>query len=189
MIILTGKQNSSKAGLTNVVYWVRICSRSRPLFMSRRTTGELGQTTDAHWQLEYWMFEWERLRQQYLYETVWHLNLCPQRASCGTCHELSEGKTPGSPQKGPHLQGKPRSCLPACKHSNLNRDIHTCVWKISLKTSSCYKECKNPSPLPGMSDKVICWHFHHLTLDNVLQCFVHQFIIKCLWKTKRNVIW
>lgn len=35
--ILTGKQNSSKAGLTNVVYCVRICSRSLPRLMSRRT--------------------------------------------------------------------------------------------------------------------------------------------------------
>lgn len=43
-IILTGKQNSSKAGLTNVVYWERICSRSRPLLMSRRTTGKMRST-------------------------------------------------------------------------------------------------------------------------------------------------
>lgn len=43
-IILTGKQNSSKAGLTNVVYWERICSRSRPLFMSRRTKGKMRST-------------------------------------------------------------------------------------------------------------------------------------------------
>lgn len=33
----TGKQNSSKAGFTNVVYCVRICSRSLPRFISRRT--------------------------------------------------------------------------------------------------------------------------------------------------------
>ena len=38
----TGRQNSSKAGLTKVVYCVRICSRSRPRYTSRRTavTGE-----------------------------------------------------------------------------------------------------------------------------------------------------
>lgn len=36
---LTGKQNSSKAGLTNVVYCERICSRSLPRLMSRRTAG------------------------------------------------------------------------------------------------------------------------------------------------------
>lgn len=35
----TGRQNSSKAGLTKVVYWVRICSRSLPRFTSRRTVG------------------------------------------------------------------------------------------------------------------------------------------------------
>lgn len=39
VFILTGRQNSSKAGLTNVVYCVRICSRSLPRLMSRRTTG------------------------------------------------------------------------------------------------------------------------------------------------------
>lgn len=46
---LTGKQNSSKAGLTNVVYWLRICSRSLPRFMSRRTAGkeEEGSQTTA----------------------------------------------------------------------------------------------------------------------------------------------
>lgn len=33
----TGRQNSSKAGFTKVVYWVRICSRSRPRCTSRRT--------------------------------------------------------------------------------------------------------------------------------------------------------
>lgn len=38
VFILTGRQNSSKAGLTNVVYCVRICSRSLPRLMSRRTT-------------------------------------------------------------------------------------------------------------------------------------------------------
>lgn len=38
-VTLTGRQNSSKAGLTNVVYCVRICSRSLPRLMSRRTTG------------------------------------------------------------------------------------------------------------------------------------------------------
>lgn len=33
----TGRQNSSKAGFTKVVYWVRICSRSLPRLTSRRT--------------------------------------------------------------------------------------------------------------------------------------------------------
>lgn len=41
-VALTGKQNSSKAGLTNVVYCVRICSRSLPRFMSRRTMRTTG---------------------------------------------------------------------------------------------------------------------------------------------------
>lgn len=36
-LTLTGKQNSSKAGLTKVVYCDRICSRSRPRAMSRST--------------------------------------------------------------------------------------------------------------------------------------------------------
>lgn len=40
----TGRQNSSKAGLTKVVYWVRICSRSLPRFTSRRTAA-----TGARW--------------------------------------------------------------------------------------------------------------------------------------------
>lgn len=52
--ILTGKQNSSKAGLTNVVYCVRICSRSRPLVMSRRTTGELSLMVHMLWQVLEW---------------------------------------------------------------------------------------------------------------------------------------
>jgi len=35
---LTGRQNSSKAGLTKVMYWLSTCSRSRPLsLMSLRT--------------------------------------------------------------------------------------------------------------------------------------------------------
>lgn len=71
-IILTGKQNSSKAGLTNVVYWVRICSRSLPLFMSRRTTEKIrfnywytvcniwnfvqeGDTDTSAWQSDVWI--------------------------------------------------------------------------------------------------------------------------------------
>lgn len=35
---LTGKQNSSKAGLTNVMYWDRICSRSLPRSLMSRNT-------------------------------------------------------------------------------------------------------------------------------------------------------
>lgn len=35
---LTGEQNSSNAGLTNVIYWLRICSKSRPRSVKSRTT-------------------------------------------------------------------------------------------------------------------------------------------------------
>lgn len=46
--ILTGKQNSSKAGLTNLMYWVRTLSKSRPRSqMSRSTTGD-NQVRTAH---------------------------------------------------------------------------------------------------------------------------------------------
>lgn len=38
---LTGRQNSSKAGFTNVIYWLKTCSRSRPRsLMSRKTDRE-----------------------------------------------------------------------------------------------------------------------------------------------------
>lgn len=43
----TGRQNSSKAGLTNVVYCVRICSRSRPRCTSRRTA-VIGESRGLH---------------------------------------------------------------------------------------------------------------------------------------------
>lgn len=35
---LTGEQNSSKAGFTNVIYWFKMCSKSRPLSLISRTT-------------------------------------------------------------------------------------------------------------------------------------------------------
>lgn len=42
---LTGKQNSSKAGLTNVMYWDKICSRSLPLSLMSLNTIREGKTT------------------------------------------------------------------------------------------------------------------------------------------------
>ena len=38
IVIVTGRQNSSKAGFTNVVYWYRIWSKSRPLSFTSRNT-------------------------------------------------------------------------------------------------------------------------------------------------------
>lgn len=47
---LTGKQNSSKAGLTNVMYCDKICSRSRPLSLMSLNTGREKQENVAETQ-------------------------------------------------------------------------------------------------------------------------------------------
>ena len=115
-VTLTGKQNSSKAGLTNVVYWLRICSRSLPRFMSRRTT-ETNLVTLLTGCCNIWSIVCGKYWND-LCETVWRLNLCRQRASCGTFPALSVCRRPESPQRGPHPLGTPWSCLPTWEQAH-----------------------------------------------------------------------
>lgn len=135
----TGKQNSSKAGLTNVVYWVRICSRSLPRFISRRTTAGKLKKKQNTWVLPHahgGMRNTSRTLTavQYLCGTAWRRNRCPQRAGDGTCPECLGCRKPGSPQRERRQQDKPQSSPPACHERNTQSTLlrGACTTRSSL---------------------------------------------------------
>ena len=122
-----------------------------------RGIGSNHRTTHCDNQMENCVWQ----EHSYLFERVWRLNLCPRRASCETYHALSGGRKPGSPRRGRRPLGKLWSCLPTYKHTQ-----ELSYKSTGLNVSSGNGQCaSNP---PWMRNKVIRWHFHHLSLRNVL---------------------
>lgn len=170
-MVLTGKQNSSKAGLTNVVYWVRICSRSLPLFMSRRTKGKIGS--------HYWYTVatsgiffflrgdintsarqpdiWIRVHEELHVEHIPHFLRVEDQ----------------DPLKEDHISWV--NCDPLFQPGKDHIVFHTQAVMVGIIVLflRSWKNGSNASFLPGMSDEVIRWHFNHPPFHNVLQGFVH----------------
>lgn len=163
-VTLTGKQNSSKAGLTNVVYWLRICSRSLPRFMSRRTT-ETNLVTLLTGYCNIWNIV-----------CVWVVDIeitSARQSDIWICvhKELHVEHIPHflrvedqNPLKEDHICWV--NCDPVFQPGNRHMSfIQRQLWWEYIVVE---KRMWNVSCLPGMSDEVICWHLNHPSLHYVL---------------------